>query len=158
MKKMLAMLLAMTMCISITACGNKPEDNKLDEVIVDNEYVLVTITEKYEKVVYDKPQIGYVMLAENKTDKNISITFDDVSIDGFVVDEYVSTGGSTGSWQEVPAGKNVYFNWYFASENVVDSVDDLKNVSADVCISELVSQDGNSAKYREVDTVAINLN
>lgn len=169
MKKIIMLFLVGVMGVSVVACGNtnksttietKPQESNREEmnkVIVDNDYVTLTIQEKYEKTESGKTEIGYLLLGENKTDKKISISFEDVSVDGFAVDTGVRTDGTAGSAQSIDAGMKVYFRWAFFSEQVVNSKDDLKNVSAIVEIQKAIKESGNSTYYSTVDEIELSL-
>lgn len=145
MKKYLAFILAIVMCFSLCACGSDPVETPSDDVIsdvevtdstsdetaedsaatnvlnisdpiiiVDNEYVTFTV----KSVAYDElwETYGLKVFMENKTDKPVTFSWDDVSVNGYMCDPFWAS--------EVAAGKkeNTEICWYLTSfeENDID--------------------------------------
>ncbi len=106
-------------------------------VIVDNEFCVISIISKY----ITQLQVGYKALVENKTDMTISISFDDVSVDGFmnIVGNYDTT---------ITAGNKGYVAFAVVRADRTDvsscspnvsTMDDLKNVKGTM---KIYSKDG----------------
>lgn len=145
MRKFLAFILASVMCFSLCACGSDPVETPADDVIsnvetidptpdeiledsaaadilnisdpivvVDNEYITFTV----KSVVYDEfwETYGLKVFMENKTDKTVMFSWDEVSVNGYMCDPFWAS--------EVAAGKkeNTEISWYLTSfeENDID--------------------------------------
>lgn len=113
--------------------NKKDEDknkNEMNLVIVENEYMTMTILEKYEDKSWD--EVGYKVKIENKSDIDLLIGIDGVSVDGVMNDPFWAT--------TVTAGKTSYENiyWYLDSDDNqnIKSIDDLKNVEFELSISD----------------------
>lgn len=125
MKKLIATVLVLMLALSLCACGSSgatsPEagsntgataevdktgvysiEEKLEQpiVLLDDEYVTVTAIAKLEwrySIAANYRDIGYVVLLENKTDKDIVAYGLNLCGNGFMVDDYQEIC-------EVPAG------------------------------------------------------
>ena len=126
MKRFVAIILTLMMVLSLCACGEKSEAGKEQEekdgntvvsgeidrtepysieeplenpvVILDNEHVTVTVTARFERgFSQGYRRIGYIVLLENKTDKDIHFVAMDVCGNGFMLSAQEDLG-------EVPAG------------------------------------------------------
>ena len=126
-KKILSLLLAALMVISMAACGSEPSNTESvppeapskqteapapvetqapvifeETVIVDDENCTFTIT----AIEYDSIW-GYTLKAylENKTDKDLTFSFNDVSVNGFMCDPLWAATVTTG----MKANESIYF-------------------------------------------------
>ena len=99
-------------------------------VVLDNEYCKMIITETYEDKTWN--EIGFKVTIENKTDKDLLIGAEDVSVNGYMNDPVWAV--------DVTAGNKVNskISWLTNNEdnNNVKSVDDLKNVKMKISISD----------------------
>ena len=100
MKKIIALLLAFVMVLPLVACGSNTSGNTEDSgvkeipldkevILVDNENVTIIATAKYEDPMtnFTFYEVGYRVLIENHTDCYISVSYDKLSVDGFMVDD-----------------------------------------------------------------------
>ena len=146
MKKFLALFLALVMSLSLVACDSDPVEIPADEVIsnvetvepetpaevpdesaaadiininepiviVDNEFVTFMV----KSVFYDEfwESYGLKVFLENKTDKPVMFTWNEVSVNGYMCDPFWAS--------EVAGGKkeNTEICWYLTSfeENDID--------------------------------------
>lgn len=142
MRKFLSLILALVMSLSLVACGSDPVETPADGVIsnvetvepetsdepaaadiininesivvVDNEFVTFTV----KSVFYDEfwESYGLKVFLENKTDKTVMFSWDEVSVNGYMCDPFWGT--------EVVGGKkeNTEICWYLTSleENDID--------------------------------------
>lgn len=144
MRKILAFILAIGMCLSMCACGSDPVETPADDVIsnvetmesetstdttdfatniinidepivvVDNEFATFIV----KSVFYDEfwESYGLKVFLENKTDKPLMFSWEDVSVNGYMCDPFWAS--------EVAGGKkeNTEICWYLTSfeENDID--------------------------------------
>ena len=142
MRKFLALFLALVMTLSLVACGSDPVETPADEVIsnvetvepgtpdesattdiinisepivvIDNEFVTFTV----KSVFYDEfwESYGLKIYLENKTDKPVMFSWDEVSVNGYMCDPFWAS--------EVAGGKkeNTEICWYLTAfeENEID--------------------------------------
>ena len=115
-KKLISVLLALTLVFSLVACGNtetttsnegsestqsaqettkaeKPSQELQEKVFVDDENCTFKITE-----IEPDGFMGYTLKAyvENKTDKNLMFSWEDVSVNGFMCDPFWATSVQAG--------------------------------------------------------------
>ena len=116
--------------------GVKEESKKdMKLVLVDNELVTITVTEKFEKGDIYYKEIGYKVTIVNKSDKNLSIGLDNCSVDGVMNDPLWAT--------TVIAGKTRYetIYWWVGDDSEdfnpnVLSIEDLVNVEFKITVSD----------------------
>ena len=100
MKKIIAFMLSFVLMFSFCACGNtetnknEPVEAFTDIVVIDNEQCSFVITSApYEDAIWG--QLIDVRL-ENKTDKTLIFSMDEVSINGYMVSVLFATEVSPG--------------------------------------------------------------
>lgn len=166
MKKLTTLLLALTMLFSLCACGSSSDaiisndatsqnDDDINEVIFEDDYITLTLMKKYDESTATDGSVGYVMLAENKADKEIFFSFEDTSVDGFMVDTTISTGSTVGSTYGVNANKKVVFNLIINSNEVIKNTDDLVNFETTFNVDQVIKESGNSKETRTIDSKTI---
>ena len=150
MKKTITLLTALAVLFTLTACGKKeadsettppssaenttvttapsttnsttaatePEDIFEEIVLVDNEHVTVKITGVEQDAI-----LGYTLkvFTENKTDMELMLTVEDVSVNGYMCDPF---------WAETVAGgkkSNTSIFWLESSfeENGIEAVEEI---------------------------------
>jgi hypothetical protein len=90
-----------------------------NEVVVDNEYCTFTITK-----VEDDPVWGVTLkvLCENKSDKNLTFSWEDVSVDGYMIDPLWATSVAAGKKDN----SSITFSSSEFTEIGITSVDQIK--------------------------------
>lgn len=105
----------LAICLFMTACGGSDADNdaatdqtdaevstdtgedtsaeSLNQVLVDNEYITITLT-NFDFDGFYGPEMK--VLVENKSDRDIMVSIDDVSVNGFMLDPFWATTISAG--------------------------------------------------------------
>lgn len=109
--------------------SKQEEPKEMNKVLVDDEYCTITMTGYYEDTTWS--EAGFKVTIVNKSDKNLLIGVENVSVDGTMEDPFWAT--------TVAAGKesNEKIYWYTNSEdNNIKSVDDLKNIEMTFNISD----------------------
>lgn len=108
---------------------DKSEVKSQQEIVVlDNKYCKMVITETYEDKALN--EVGFKVMIENKTDKDLSIGAEEVSVNGYMNDP---------SWAvDVTAGNKANSKIIWLTNNDdnsnVKSVDDLKDVKMSISI------------------------
>lgn len=157
MKKIIALLLALAMVLSLTACGSntsgKDEDSSVKEVPLDEEIVLVdngsiTIiaTAKFEdpKPNFTYKEIGYRVYIENHTDSYVSISYANLSVDGFMVDSRFNYIEAVAPQKKAYSSLAIYVDKN-SSVNVVETIDDLFNTDGTIEVNR--NSDGSNHYY-----------
>ena len=102
----------------------KEEKKEMNVVIVDNKYCSITVTGLYEDDIWG---YGYEILVENKSDVNLLIGANDVSVNGMMCDPF---------WADtVSAGKKAKGKIAWNEEDV-SSLDELIDVEMTFHISD----------------------
>lgn len=109
LKKFLLLVMVGILCLSVIGCGDtttmqgeikedavteEEQKESFDEVVfVDDENCMFKISDAEEDDIW-----GYVLKAEmeNKTDKNLMFSFNDVSVNGFMCDPFWATSVQAG--------------------------------------------------------------
>lgn len=164
MKKKLAFLLALVMCLSLCACGKKEPSvvypnieikdvtNEKDEtvieldepiILVDNEYIKFVVVSKFEaKDMVWGHQVGYKVEIENKMPNHyVNLVFVNCSVDGYMTD--LNDGPVLASDTLGPAKKNkttLFFPIAQVKGVDVKSIDDLVNFDGSIQLG--FSEDG----------------
>ena len=108
--------------------------DEMNLVLVDNEVVSITLTEKYEDNEWE--EVGYKATIVNKSDKDLLIGLNDESVNGVVCSPAWAT--------TVPAGKTEYakiYWWTESEDTVVKRLEDLVNVEFELTITDDSSLD-----------------
>ena len=156
MKKLITLLLALVTIFSLCACGSSSDaDHEINEVIFEDDYITLTLVKKYDDSMKAYGSVGYVMSAENKSDKEISFGFEDTSVDGFMVDTTISAGSTVGSSYSVDANKKVVFNLKINCDEVIKSSDDFVNFETTFNVRQVTEESGNSEYAQTIDTQTI---
>lgn len=118
------------------------EDKDTDTVLVDNEYVKVVAIGTVE----DDWGYNLVLYMENKSDKNLTISADEVSVNGFMLDPLFGAELSTGNCSYAA------INW-FLSELEENSIEDVIKIEFKLYVTD--SDDWEADDYA-VETVTYN--
>ena len=141
-KKILAAVLVLTMALSVAACASDSSGEtepsttgtaatvpstttKVDlsqfetKTLVDTEDMLFQIT-----AITDDPIWGYTLKAqiENRTDKDLMFTLEDVSVNGFMCDPYFAATVTAG----MKANKDISFSTDTLEESGIKTVTDIE--------------------------------
>ncbi|WP_343348547.1 hypothetical protein [Terrisporobacter petrolearius] len=118
-----------------------------ETVVLDNKYCKMVITKTYEDKTWN--EVGFKVTIENKTDKDLLIGAEDVSVNGYMNDPVWAVNVTAGN------KVNSKISWLTNNEdnNNVKSVDDLKNVKMSMSIS-----DNNTLDTLTKEKVTINAN
>ena len=152
MKRVLALILALIMALSLAACGSNnntmptgpvgtnneiPLDKEL--VLIDNENITITATAKFEEKKVNANgyhEVGYRLLIENHSDQYIMVSYDQLSVDGFMIDghgmEYM---GKLNPQTKAYSSLSIYVD-ETASNNAVETMDDLCNIDGVIKVSQ----------------------
>lgn len=166
MKKLIPLLLALVTIFSLCACGSSTDDTKsndstsqkdqeINKVIFEDDYITLTLVKKYDESMEAYGSVGYVMLAENKADKEISFGFEDTSVDGSMVDTTISAGSSVGDMYGIDANKKVVFNLKISCDEAIKNSDDLVNFETTFNVSQVTKESGNSKYTQTIDSKTI---
>lgn len=164
MKKWIALLLALVMCLSLCACGGsstsessdkneKQSDSAFDEngfgeeelaepiILIDNGFLTVTATAKFKdpweySSSSDNFTMGYRVLVENKTtNKYFMLGVSNISVDGMMTD------GFTNNIQVAPGKKAVEAIYVQKlTTDFVNTIDDL--VDFEGTLTVFANEDG----------------
>lgn len=157
MKKIIALLLALAMVLSLTACGSntsgKDEDSSVKEVpldeeivLVDNESITIIATAKFEDPMpnFTYKEVGYRVYIENHTDSYVSISYANLSVDGFMVDGRFNYIEAVAPQKKAYSSLAIYVDKN-SSLNVVETIDDLFNTDGTIEVNR--NSDGSNHYY-----------
>lgn len=154
MKKITALLLALVMALSLVACGTaggkggsiKEVPLSKEIVLVDNENITVKATAKYEdtKPNFTYMEVGYRVYIENHTDYYVSISYANLSVDGFMVDERFSYIDDVAPQKKAYSSLAIYVDKN-SSQNTVKTIDDLSNTDGTIEVNR--NSDGSNHYY-----------
>ena len=156
LKKALSFVVSLIFIVGLTGCttsenndsniqgsSTKKEDeksanneNNMNLELINDDYITMTITKRYEKGDSAYKEIGYKVTIVNKTeDRDLLIGFNNPSVDGVMNDPAWAT--------EIPAGKtsNETIMWWVGEgsdefNSNVESLNDLKNVEGTITVSD----------------------
>lgn len=157
MKKIIALLLAFVMVLPLVACGSNTSGNTEDSgvkeipldkevILVDNENVTIIATAKYEDPMtnFTFYEVGYRVLIENHTDCYISVSYDKLSVDGFMVDDRFNYIDDVAPQKKANSSLAIYVDKN-SSHNVVETIDDLLNTDGIIDVNQ--NSDGSNRYY-----------
>ena len=156
--------MALVIAAFLTACGSNNDIIPIDPVgtnnevsldkelvLIDNENVTITATAKFEEKKVNANgyhEVGYRLLIENHSDQYIMLSYDQLSVDGFMIDghgmEYM---GKLNPQTKAYSSLSIYVD-ETASNNAVETMDDLCNIDGVIKISQ--NSDG-SLSYHTSD-------
>ena len=109
----------------------KRESASTDEVLVDNDYVTVIITEKTDDDFWGYTLKMYIV---NKTDVEITVSADDVSINGYMADPYFA--------KSVSPGKSAFTSMYWSDSTFEDNeITEVENIEFKLRVYDFYSWD-----------------
>ena len=137
-QKMMTFLLAAVLCMALAACGGaeenttgsvnssasstqkdtKPSGINKEQVLVEDENITVKITGTQEDSLW-----GYTVkiYLENKTDKELMFSVDDVSVNGFMCDPFWASTVAAGK----KANEKITFSESAFKENGIEAVEEI---------------------------------
>jgi len=142
-QKMMALLLAAVLCLTLAACGGaeenttgnanpsqpagsssstqggtKPSGTSKEQVLVEDENITVKVTGTQEDSLW-----GYTVKVylENNTDKELMFSVDDVSVNGFMCDPFWASTVSAGK----KANEKITFSEAAFAENGIEAVEEI---------------------------------
>lgn len=168
MKKLTTLFFALLLALSLVACGNNTASNdnsvptgpvgtnnevSLDKEItlIDNENITITATSKFDEKKVNANgyhEVGYRVLIENHSNQYIMVSYEQLSVDGFMVDGHgMENMGKLNPQTKAYSSLSIYVD-ETSSNNVVETMDDLCNI--DGVIKVLQNGDG-SLNYTRSD-------
>lgn len=154
-KRFATLFLVLVLVSFLVGCGGNDtsdsmNDNSIKEipldkeiVLVDNEYITITATAKYEDLMpnFTYYEVGYRVLMENHTDYYVMASYDNLSVDGFMVDDRFSYIDTVAPQKKSYTALAIYVGRN-TTYNVVEAIDDLSNTEGTIDIS--INSDGSN--------------
>ena len=162
MKRITILILVIIMGLSLVACGSntsgKDEDSSVKEVpldeeivLVDNESITIIATAKFEEKKVNANgyhEVGYRLLIENHSDQYIMLSYDQLSVDGFMVDGHgMENMGKLNPQTKAYSSLSIYVD-ETASNNAVETMDDLRNIDG---VIKVIQNSNGSLSYQSSD-------
>lgn len=154
MKRISVLILALVMGLSLMACGSgKKEEDSVKEipldkeiVLVDNENITIKATAKFEDPMpnFTFMEVGYRVLIENHTDYYVSVSYEQLSVDGFMVDGRFNHIGTVAPQKKAYSSLAIYVS-KDATYNAVETIDDLFDTEGIINVNK--NGDGSNQYY-----------
>lgn len=145
--RILTLIMALALIISLTACGSNntmpngpvgtnnevPLDKEI--TLIDNENITITATAKFDEKKVNANgyhEVGYRVLIENHSDQYIMVSYEQLSVDGFMVDGHgMENMGKLNPQTKAYSSLSIYVD-ETSSNNVVETMDDLRSIDGTI--------------------------